>query len=119
MNKLTKFFNKSWIYKMKYKNALDKFKNNTKDYAYELLFIWNSNDPRLALLKYLTILIPFVFFIKYIRERLYARSGFDLPAMGILVHEEMIKYQTDLPRDKFEANNMNKIKYSREYTLKY
>lgn len=119
MNKLTKFFNKSWIYKMKYKNAVEKFKNNTRDYAYEFLFIWNSNDWRLGILKYITILIPFVLFIKYIRAKLYAKHSFNLSLIGLLVHEEMTKYQTDLPRDKTEANNLNKLKYSREYTLKY
>jgi hypothetical protein len=119
MNKLSNFFNKLWVYKMRFKNSLEKLKISTKDHAYELLFIWNSRDWRLGYLKYLTILIPFVVFIKYIRERLYGRNSFALPTMGLLIHEEMIHYQTDVPRDKSEANNINKIKYSREYTLKY
>ncbi len=104
---------------MKFKNNLEKFKTNVRDYSYELLFIWNSNYTRYAILKYITLLVPFVIFIKYIRTNLYARNSFALPIMGGLIHEEMRKYHTDLPRDKTEATNLNKMLYSREYTFKY
>ena len=119
MNKLTKLFNRSWIYKMKIKNSVQKFKTNVRDYSYELLFIWNSYDIRYGMIKYITLLVPFVIFIKYVRTELYARHSFEIPVMGLLVHEEMRKYHTDLPRDKTEARNLNKMLYSKEYTLKY
>jgi hypothetical protein len=120
MNKIIKLLTtKPWVYKMKYKNSLDRFKIKVRDYSYELLFIWNSNDLRFAYLKYITLLIPLTFFIKYVRAKYYARYSFSLPFIGMYVHEEMRKYHTDLPRDRTESNNLNKMLYSKEYTLKY
>ena len=113
------FKNNSWIYKMKYKNNMDKFTNNLRVFSYEFLMIWNSDDERRYYIKFFVILIPIYILIKYTREKFYARYGYALPLMGYKVHQEIKQFQTDLPRNNIEANNLNKLSYSREYTLKY
>ena len=116
---VTVFKNNSWIYKMKYKSTKDKFITNLRDFSYEFLLVWNCDDERRYYIKFFALLIPVYILIKYTRDKFYARYGFALPLMGYKVHQEMKQYQTDLPRDAIEAENLNKLIYSREYTLKY
>jgi hypothetical protein len=113
---LVVYKNNLWVTKYKYKNNLHKFQNELRSFAYEsLLYMSTERGSHVRRLIYVFF---FIIAFKYIRYN-YVNRNRDLMRTGVTVHEAIMGYEIDPPKDPVDANNYNKLHYSKQYTLKY
>jgi hypothetical protein len=124
MNLFNNFFKKglvvyksnAWLSRQKYNTKLAKFKSEFKEFAYEALIYLNS--PRGNFIKIVVYAYSFAFAFNYMRRKFFNRDR-KLGHTSIEVHTEAMKKDINPPKDATDANNYNRLHYSREYTLKY
>ena len=122
--KLLNFINKSlvvyknhlWVSKTKYNAFINKFKNESREFFYELLvYMKNDDSQKIQIFVYFIIAIPI---IEYIRVTFFNRDrGLMHVGRDLTLHVK--DFQTNPVKDPIDSENYNKLHYAKEYTLKY
>jgi hypothetical protein len=116
MRSLVSYKNALWVKRSQYNTTYNKLKNNVTDFAYEFL-VYLKNDETNSL-RICIFMALWIWLWEYVRYNFFNRNR-TLARTAVYIHEDMKNYEINPAKDEIDANNYNKLHYSRVYTQKY